>query len=71
MLAAGFDDILAQERRSHPRPLPQTMPQAPTIFAARMPQRQRLPPQKCRNRQRLMPHEMREVSLILDGTLYV
>jgi hypothetical protein len=26
---------------------------------------------KCRNRQRLMPHEMREVSLILDGTLYV
>jgi hypothetical protein len=37
-LAAGFDDILPQERRNHPRPLPQTVPQAPTMFAARMPQ---------------------------------
>jgi len=38
MFAAGFDDVLPQERRSHPRPVPQMMPQAPTMFAASMPQ---------------------------------
>jgi hypothetical protein len=38
MFAAGFDDILPQECRSHPRPLPQMMPQAPTMFTAAMPQ---------------------------------
>jgi hypothetical protein len=37
-LAAGFDDVLPQERRSHPRPLPQLMPQAPTMFAESTPQ---------------------------------
>jgi hypothetical protein len=38
MFAADFDDVLPQERSSHPRPLPQMMPQAPTMFAAAMPQ---------------------------------
>src|SRR5271170_3690878 len=37
-LAAGFTEVLPQQRRSHPRPLPQMMPQAPTMFAAAMPQ---------------------------------
>jgi hypothetical protein len=36
--AADFDDFLPQERRNHPRPLPQTLPQAPTMFAVTMPQ---------------------------------
>jgi hypothetical protein len=38
MLAAGFDDISPHERRGHPRPLAQMVPQAPTMFAAAMPQ---------------------------------
>jgi hypothetical protein len=38
MLAARFDDVLPCERRNHPRPLPQMVPQAPTMFAAAMPQ---------------------------------
>jgi hypothetical protein len=38
MFAAGFDDVLPHERRSHPRPLPQMMPQAPTMSAAALPQ---------------------------------
>jgi len=37
-LAAGFDDVLPHERRSHPRPLPQMVRQAPTMFATTMPQ---------------------------------
>jgi hypothetical protein len=36
--AAGFDDVLPHERRSHQRPLPQMMPRGPTMFAAAMPQ---------------------------------
>jgi hypothetical protein len=37
-LAAGFNDVSPHEYRSHQRPLPQMMPQAPTIFAAVKPQ---------------------------------
>jgi len=37
-LAAGFDDVLPHEHRSHQRPLPQMMPQGPTMFAAAKPQ---------------------------------
>jgi hypothetical protein len=38
MFAAGFDDVSPHEHRSHQRPLPQMMPQAPMMFAAAMPQ---------------------------------
>jgi len=36
-LAAGFNNVSPHEYRSHQRPLPQMMPQAPTMFAATMP----------------------------------
>ena len=46
MLAADFDDVSPHDHRSHPRPLPQMMPQAPTMFAAASRRRQRPPPQE-------------------------